>query len=38
METRKEVGETWEMTYRNILNVREKPITKVDRLMKEVRG
>ena len=35
LETRIEAGETKEMTYRNVLNVMEERITKVDRLMKE---
>ena len=38
LETRIEVGETQEMTCRNILNVKEKPVTKVDRLIKDALG
>ena len=30
LETRIEAGETQERTYRNVLNVREEPITKMD--------
>ena len=38
LETSIEGGETQKMTYRNVLNVREEPVTKVDRLMKEALG
>ena len=38
LETRIETGETQETTYRNILNIREEPTTKVDRLLKEAVG
>ena len=38
LETRIKVGETREMTYRNTLNMREEPVTKVKWLMKEALG
>ena len=38
LETRIETGETQETTDRNILNIREEPTTKVDRLLKEAVG
>ena len=38
METRIEAGETQELTYRNILNIREEPTTKVDQFMNDALG
>ena len=38
LETRIEAGETQELTYRKILNIREEPTTKVDRFMNDALG
>ena len=38
LETRIEPGDAQETTYRNILNIRQEPTTKMDRLLKEAVG